>query len=122
MPALPYTRSESGQPREQRNRRWARDAAAAAQQLRPKRGGKGKKLATYLEAGAAADAAPVQLGAGCGEQAAVEGRRQGAVPARPGCAVEQQPKDGSNSTETDENRLKRTRQRCVPLRASEEAW
>jgi hypothetical protein len=29
-------------------------------------GRKGKKLATYLEAGAAADAAPVQLGAGCG--------------------------------------------------------
>jgi hypothetical protein len=49
------------------------------QQIRPKGGGKGRKL-PYLEAGAAADGAPVQLGAGCGEQAAVEGRGQGAVP------------------------------------------
>jgi hypothetical protein len=44
----------------------------------------------YLEAGAAADAAPVELGARRGEEAAVEGRGQGAVPARTGCAIQEQ--------------------------------
>ena len=40
----------------------------------------------YLVAGTAGDAAPVELGAGGGEEAAVEGRGEGAVPARTGCA------------------------------------
>jgi hypothetical protein len=39
----------------------------------------------YLETGTAADAAPVELGAGRGEEAAVERHGLGAVPARTGC-------------------------------------
>jgi hypothetical protein len=44
-------------------------------------------LIDYLEAGAAADAGPVERGAGGGEEAGAHGRRLGAVPAGSACST-----------------------------------